>query len=61
MLKRLREEGFIEMAESEVRILDKEALTTLADFDDCYLARHPAAEGDLAGRKNSSVEFDLLS
>jgi hypothetical protein len=49
MLKRLREEGLIDMAGSELRILDKEALATLADFDESYLAPHPllAADGSL--------------
>lgn len=67
MLRRLREEGLIDMTGSRVRILDKESLAAVADFDDSYLARHPvftaAPEGDPAipGRKNPAVESDALS
>jgi CRP-like cAMP-binding protein len=66
MLKRLREEGLIDMAGSSVRLLDKEALGTLADFDDSYLAPHPllASAGNPLGsaaRKTPSIEMDVLS
>ncbi|HTJ03661.1 MAG TPA: Crp/Fnr family transcriptional regulator [Methylovirgula sp.] len=67
MLKRLREERLIDMAGSELRILDKEALATLADFDESYLAPHPllAAEGnfiDASGRhKGAMAKLNLLS
>jgi CRP-like cAMP-binding protein len=37
MLRRLREDGLIEMAGPRVRITDRPALAALADFDDAYL------------------------
>lgn len=39
MLRRLREDGLIEMAGPRVRINDRPALATLADFNDAYLTR----------------------
>jgi CRP-like cAMP-binding protein len=42
MLRRLREEGFIEITGSRIRILDREELAALADFDESYLSRRPA-------------------
>jgi CRP-like cAMP-binding protein len=39
MLRRLREDGLIEMVGPRVRILDRTALAALADFNDTYLTR----------------------
>lgn len=41
MLRRLREEGHIEMSGPRIRILDRAALAVLADFDDSYLTCLP--------------------
>jgi len=38
MLRRLREEGLIDVEESHIRLLDRAALAALADFDEAYLA-----------------------
>lgn len=45
MLRRLRDEGLIEMRGSRVQILDRETLSALADFDDSYLAPRRAIAG----------------
>ncbi len=39
MLRRLREDGLIDITESQIRLLDRASLAALADFDDLYLAR----------------------
>ncbi len=44
MLRRLRDEGLIQMNGSRIRIIDRNALEALADFDKSYLARQPAAQ-----------------
>lgn len=45
MLRRLRDEGLIEMKGQRVQILDRDALSALADFDDSYLAHRPTING----------------
>ncbi|MGH7107248.1 MAG: Crp/Fnr family transcriptional regulator, partial [Acetobacteraceae bacterium] len=42
MLRRLREDGLIELTGPRVRIVDRLALVTLADFNGSYLVRDPA-------------------
>lgn len=42
MLRRLREDGLIDVEEAQFRILDRAALAALADFDDAYLAPRTA-------------------
>lgn len=39
MLRRLREDGLIELAGARVRIVDRAALAALADFNEAYLSR----------------------
>jgi CRP-like cAMP-binding protein len=39
MLRRLREEGLIDMDGMQIKLRDREALAALADFDDSYLIR----------------------
>lgn len=41
MLRRLREDGLIELAGPTVRIVDRAALAALADFNEAYLTRNP--------------------
>ena len=45
MLRRLRDDGLIEMKGQRMQILDRDALSALADFDDSYLARRQAISG----------------
>lgn len=45
MLRRLRDDGLIEMKGQRMQILDRDALSALADFDDSYLARRQAING----------------
>ena len=40
MLRRLREDGLIELAGPRVRIVDRAALAALADFNEAYLSRN---------------------
>lgn len=42
MLRRLREDGLIELTGPRVRIVDRPALMALADFNESYLVRNPA-------------------
>lgn len=42
MLRRLREEGLIEVADSELRLVDGAGLAALADFDESYLSARTA-------------------
>jgi CRP-like cAMP-binding protein len=42
MLRRLREDGLVELAGPKVRIVDRAALAALADFNESYLSRSPA-------------------
>lgn len=53
MLRRLRDEGLIEMKGQRVQILDRDALSGLADFDDSYLARRR----DVSGFPSSVLSF----
>ena len=39
MLRRLREDGLIEMTGPRIRIMDRPTIATLADFNDAYLTR----------------------
>lgn len=41
MLRRLREDGLIELAGPRIRIVDRAALAALADFNEAYLTRNP--------------------
>lgn len=43
MLRRLREDGLIELTGPRVRIVDRPALMALADFNESYLVRNPGA------------------
>lgn len=42
ILRRLREDGLIELTGSRVHIVDRAALAALADFNEAYLTRNPA-------------------
>lgn len=42
MLRRLREDGLIELTGPRVRVLDRDALVALADFNGTYLVHGPA-------------------
>jgi CRP-like cAMP-binding protein len=61
MLRRLREDGLIELAWRRVRILDRAALTALSDFNESYLTCNPAEriaaqwERGRTRRRNSQV------
>jgi len=46
MLRRLREDGLIDVEESQFRLLDRGALAALADFDEAYLAPRTARQDD---------------
>ncbi|MGE5131086.1 MAG: Crp/Fnr family transcriptional regulator [Sphingomonadaceae bacterium] len=54
MLRRLREDGLIDVEETQFRVLDHGALAALADFDDAYLASRTA------GREAAFGASDLL-
>ncbi len=50
MLRRLRSEGLIDVDGMQIKLLDRDALAALADFDDSYLIRQqPAASLVSAG------------
>ncbi|HMA87373.1 MAG TPA: Crp/Fnr family transcriptional regulator [Burkholderiales bacterium] len=49
MLRRLREDGLIDVEESRIRLIDRGALAALADFDDAYLAPRGARQADAFG------------
>jgi CRP-like cAMP-binding protein len=54
MLRRLREDGLIDVEESQFRLIDRDRLAALADFDDAYLAQRNA------GREGAFGGADLL-
>lgn len=65
MLRRLREDGLIEMAGAQVRIVDRSALASLADFDESYLSRSPTERAaarfeSCAVRKHNGHPASLL-
>lgn len=68
MLRRLREDGLIELTGPRVRIVDRPALMALADFNESYLVRNPGARAvahfsscDARRRHDDGVAMSTLS
>ena len=58
MLRRLREEGLLEAADSELRLIDRAGLAALADFDESYLCAR-AAPAEEAASASAVVPLHL--